>query len=141
MDVIALEDLAAAIPNKLADVIRRPGLCSLRLATEHDLAALPEVAPIGGIKRVLTDWYVLAVIDERSVAKALLSLTLFGTSDGETWNTSSLVGRGPAYFVTHSGSTYQVAGPASPEPDLPYICGWLNYLGIGKALGVLPIFL
>ena len=70
-------------------------------------------------------------------------MTLFGThvEKGGTYSTSSLVARRGNRFLTRSGSIYEVVGEPSLEPDLPYVCGWLNYLGVGEVLGVLPIFL
>jgi hypothetical protein len=81
------------------------------------------------------------MIDVRSAEN--FAFALFGTPalKNGTWNTSALMARYDTRFLTGSGAIYEVAGPPSSEPDLLYVCGWLNYLGIGKALGVAPFFL
>lgn len=141
LDVIPLEKLASMIPTSLDDVVKRKEIMELHLATEDDLATLRSGVPAGVPKRILRDWYVIKMMDVQQ--GKCFALVLFGTPalKNGSWNTSALVARDGNRFLTESGAIYEVAGPPSSEPDLLYICGWLNFVGFGKALGVAPFFL
>lgn len=141
LDVIPLEKLASMIPTSLDDVVKRKEIMELYLATAADLATLPSGVPAGVPKRVLRDWYVIKIMDVQQ--GKCFALALFGipVPKNGTWHTSPLVAQAGNRFLTGSGAIYEVAGPPSTEPDLLYICGWLNYVGFGKALGVAPFFL
>jgi hypothetical protein len=138
---IPIAELESSIPTTLDDVIKRKDVMRLQLATDSDLAALALRVPEGVVKMTLRDWYV--VMSVHGTTKKRIALTLFGTAGeaGGTANTSALVARQGDRFLTSSGAIYECVGPTSSEPDLLHICAWLNYLGIGEALGVAPFFL
>lgn len=142
MKTISLDELQSRFPTTIDDVIGRRDLVTLRLAVPEDLAALPPgVSQTEPPKMRLKDWYVV-VVDKTDVGERL-TWSLFGTHavKGGTYCTSYLERREGNRFRTHSGSLYEVIGEPSTEPDLAFVCGWLNYLGVGEELGVLPIFL
>lgn len=140
-DLIPIEKLASMIPTSLDDVIKRKDSLQLHLATEADLSTLPSGVPEGAPKRLLRDWYVIKLIDVRSAENSAFALFGMPALKNGTWHTSALTARDGNRFLTGSGAIYEVAGPPSSEPDLLYICGWLNFLGMGRALGVAPIYL
>lgn len=141
MKPLTLDELTARLPKTLDDVIPRKDVVTLRLATRQDLAALPAgVCQASRPKMALRDWHVIAILE--TTTGEVLNMTLFGTHEkkGGTYCSSNLVAHEGNRFLTHSGAIYEVVGETSNTPDLWFVCGWLNQMGVGEALGVLAIF-
>ena len=144
MTPISLDELQRRMPTTLDEVIGRKDVAVLRLATSEDLTALDAFVPTSTVPKArLSHWYVV-VIDSAKAGKRL-NWWLFGTNveDGMTNGTSRVMARSRdgTRFLTKSGSEYEVVGEPSTVPDLPYLCGYLNYFGLGQDLGVVPIYL
>jgi hypothetical protein len=136
------------IPKSLDDIVRsNRDRVSFGLATEAEIAALPENVGPSPPTDVIDVWHLISLRERGGDAVETVSVHLLGWSQVRrmSWIMSAVVAldRNRNQARTRSGTRYDLGTPGHGEPGLELrllVCRALNMWGLGKALNVLDVF-
>lgn len=138
-----MENIDDHLPKTLDEIVRKNrDQVEIRLATTQEIAQLAaEILAPDAVKDTITDWY--PIVFRVKEDPTIRIFGVFQQKDAVSFTSHVLMLDEAAGLAISDHAIYRLGKRGQGEPPRAFVvalCGLLNELGVGKALGVPEVF-